>query len=488
MGNFGEFIFGKNRKMIFFVLFAIILRLINLDQSFWLDEAITGTIARDLSMLQIFSEYLPLDNHPPLYLLIIHFIFQYLPNTEIVARVPSVLFGTVSVYLIFLLGKELLNKKAAYFGAALLASSPLAIYYSQENRMYALTTMLCLFLVLFFVKYIKTEKSKYLVGYFLAGTILIYSDYLPYFMFLVLNILALILKKFYKSWAVTQSFLILTFSLILPLFIKQFLLGKSLVGQSATLDKIIGIFDIKSVPITIEKFVLGRVPIPEDITIIIILVPVFLFLYLLFWGFWKLEKEKRLILSMWLGLPLFLSLILSFFIPVFNFFRFLFVLPAFYLIISWGICSLKPKLVNFVFALVLLINFTALGFYFFDKNLQREDWRGAVNFVNENFKKNDVVLFASSEPFAPYKWYGQEGILTKGAFGQFIGQDSDFAKLPAEINEYERIFLFTYLQDVTDYDRKLQAKILSNGFIKKASYPFIGVGAIDLYVKKNDIF
>ena len=59
--------------MIILVLFfSLLLRLISLNQSLWLDEATTALVSQ-LPVYDFFSKFMPADFHPPLYYLVIHY-------------------------------------------------------------------------------------------------------------------------------------------------------------------------------------------------------------------------------------------------------------------------------------------------------------------------------------------------------------------------------------------------------------------------------
>lgn len=475
--------------ILFILLLALGFRIWNLNQSFWLDEAITATIARDLSLKNIFIQYLPLDNHPPLYLLIIHLLFQVLPNTEIVARIPSVLFGLLTIVFVYLLAKDLFNEKVGKVAALLLATSPLAIYYSQEARMYSLTAFLVVLMMFFFSKYLKKPKSPYLLGYFVTAIILVYSDYLPLLILIVTNILLLYfsnqkiinLKKVWLPWILAHLGILIAFLPFLQIFIKQFTLGYQTRHFSEVFDAVLGKFSLKAMPLLAEKFVLGRIPVYFDKSILLIIVAMFLFWGLAFFGFLKSEKKFRSIVLLWFTVPLLLTYICSLFIPVFLYFRLLFVLPAFYLFVSLGINYLKPRWRILFLTGAVFVNIVSLFVYQTNPYLQREQWREAIAWVTKEVSDNDIILFASSDPFAPYLWYQKGSLPAVGGFAGFYGSESDREKTLDLIRNKNKVYLFTYLQDITDPNRYMQTWIMGGNYVKTMAKPFIGVGSIDVY-------
>jgi len=114
--------------MIYLVLFfGLILRLISLNQSLWLDEATTALVSQ-MSLTDFFTKFMPNDFHPPLYYLFMKLWTNFFGYSEIVLRMPSVLFSLATGYVVYLIGGA--------WAAVFFLFNPLIVYYSQEARMY----------------------------------------------------------------------------------------------------------------------------------------------------------------------------------------------------------------------------------------------------------------------------------------------------------------------------------------------------------------
>jgi len=148
--------------MIYLILtLGLVLRLICINQSLWLDEAIGALSVKNLSYHDIISSFLTVDNHPPLYYLLLKFWTGFFGYSEIALRAPSIIFGLVTVYLIYLIGRKIFSsKKAGLIAAALLSTSQLHVYYSQEARMYS---MAAFFVAAAFYSYlfVMGDKQKF---------------------------------------------------------------------------------------------------------------------------------------------------------------------------------------------------------------------------------------------------------------------------------------------------------------------------------------
>jgi uncharacterized membrane protein len=79
-----------------------------------------------------------IDQHPPLYYLLLHYWLPLTGETPYYVRLLSVLFGMGTIPLIYLIGKRLSGVGVGVVAAMLLALSPFNIYFAQEGRMYTL--------------------------------------------------------------------------------------------------------------------------------------------------------------------------------------------------------------------------------------------------------------------------------------------------------------------------------------------------------------
>lgn len=110
-------------------------------------------------MLTVGNASVPLDrilfdpavdpNFPPLYSSVVHLFIELLGTGEVALRLPSVIAGTLSIPLMFSVGRAWAGPAAGLLAASLLAISPLHLWYSQEARPYALFMALALTTVWF---------------------------------------------------------------------------------------------------------------------------------------------------------------------------------------------------------------------------------------------------------------------------------------------------------------------------------------------------
>lgn len=136
---------NKNRnKIIVFLLTAFLIigfiyRINGLwtNYSFWIDEASSATFARavlERGVPILPSGYAAGDYLAHFYLMAISFNFFGL--NEFAARFPSVIFGTLSIILVYFLGKKFFDFRTGLIAAVLTTFSVLEIVYSRQARSY----------------------------------------------------------------------------------------------------------------------------------------------------------------------------------------------------------------------------------------------------------------------------------------------------------------------------------------------------------------
>ncbi|HEY1294400.1 MAG TPA: glycosyltransferase family 39 protein, partial [Chloroflexota bacterium] len=197
---------------------AAALRWYRIDaQSLWYDEGISAH-----QLTRSFPEILraaSLDTHPPLYYWSLKAWGEVFGASELALRSLSAAWGVAMVVLIFLIGRRLFGTLTGALAALLLAAAPLAVYYSQEVRMYAQVTALGLLAV-----YAYTRRSDWL--YALAGIATLYSQYLGIALLAAVNVHALITwrsrtRREWITWLAANAVIAVAFLPWLSTFIEQ---------------------------------------------------------------------------------------------------------------------------------------------------------------------------------------------------------------------------------------------------------------------------
>jgi len=474
------------------LVLALILRVISINQSLWLDEAINLNAVKSLSFFELATKYSMGDFHPPLYHLIIKGISLIVGLNEITARTPSVILGVASLIFVFLITRKLFETKTALIAATLLATSPLHVYYSQEARMYMLASFLALSSIYFFLSVLRNDKFYFWVGFIISTALMLYADYLPYFL-LPSYFLYLVVNRRKIKDSTFKAFIpafIVIFILLSPwiyFFIKQFSVGLSAAAASPEWSKVVGQGSFKSLLLVFVKFAIGRISHPNNLIYALLFAPVAGFFSILTLLSLFRISHYRSFIWYWLLIPITLSFIFSFFIPVFTYFRLLFVLPAFYIILASAINTINHKFVVRSLLLgVLFVNFASLAIYLTNKNFQREDWRGATNYVAQNSGDKAISLFLASMPFSPFEYYNQNRIPAFGVLDTFNSpQQSVQDNLQKVTKNVDKVFLFQYLSEISDPSGYTFMGMTKEGFINTSTKDFPGVGFVYEFKRTN---
>lgn len=105
----------------------------------WLDETFSVWLASH-PVPEMLSWLIKIDQHPPLYYGLLHYWIALTDNTPYNVRLLSVLLGTGTIPLVYLIGKRMSGVVMGLAAAIFLVFSPFHIAYAQETRMYTLLT------------------------------------------------------------------------------------------------------------------------------------------------------------------------------------------------------------------------------------------------------------------------------------------------------------------------------------------------------------
>lgn len=465
--------------MIYLVLLlGLFLRIINIDQSLWLDEAISANAAKSFSFPGLINEFSPGDTHPPGYYLLLKGWSSVFGYSEVAMRFLSVLFSLLAIYVIYLIGKTV-SVQSGLLAATLLAISPLHIYYSQEIRMYPVSVFLVVLVILFYMNAARENENKYWISLAFVLLVLFTVDYLPMvIMFAIFIHMAVTNKKLLGKF----------FVVVLPsgvfgvlwrgVFFKQLFGSSTFLDQFPAWEDVLGKTTLKNMGILWSKFIIGRTSFDNDVLYAAVLVVVsFPIIYLMY----RSLRRSALLFWLWLVVPVFVSVLGGFFVPGFSYFRLIFVLPAFYLILACG--THTGKWVRGAIGAVILISLFFDFYYITQKRFWREDWRQAVDFVESRAGTNTVVFLAFPEPFEGYSWYSKKPVSVFGVVPDLSQRVVDSELIKEVTAQKQDVYTFDYLMDLTDPGRSLFTNLESNSFEQKDVYDFRGIGQVRHWVK-----
>lgn len=467
------------------ILLGLILRVISLNQSLWLDEAISAIAARDFSYSGIIFDFLKIDNHPPLFYLALKLWGQIFGFVDTNLRILSVLLGLAVIPTVYKISLNLLRDKRRSLAAAFLtAASPLLIYYSHEVRMYMLITFLTSLQILIFSEILKKEAIWKWILFSAVSCLLFFSDYITIFLFPVFLIYPLIFKKARLLKRVLLSLvpLFILFVFWYPFFSRQLAINKNLIDIFPGWKEIIGGATFKNLAVFWMKIVLGRISFEPKILyytlVAVFSIPLLAGLHSAF-----KDRMKNMLLILWFLIPVVLGFSVSFIIPVFNYFRFIYVVPALLILTTIGIFKYSTTVRYIILAAVVLGNIIGLSIYYLDPSQQRENWKQVVDFIEKAAGENDLIVFEFHEPFAPYRFYSSNKIDAIGATDYYFADKiKTEQKLKLNLEGKNGVYYFEYLRDLSDPQRFVEQTIGAEGFKKgKIFNNFYNIGQVSFW-------
>ena len=475
--------FKKHKYLILIILIGLLARIIKIDQSLWLDEAIGALAVKKFTYMGLINDFMPIDNHSPLYYLLLKFSTSLFGYSELGIRMLGVTSSLLSIFLTYKLTLVLSkNKNLSLFSALILSTSQFNIYYSQEARMYSITPLFCVASVYFLTKFIEKPNINSWLGISVSTSCLIFSDYVPIFFLPVYFFYPLFfkiknIKKFYLTF-ITAFIPLLTLSAFwYPIFAKQLINGRLFLTILPEWKSIAGGASLKNLSQVWTKFTGGRITFEsKKLYLLYTIIISSIYIPILFKSFSKAKKVIFLIIC-----PVILTYLVSIFFPAFIYFRFSYLYPLFAIVLAYGLFEVKNELSNLVFIVFIFANLLSLGIYYFDANQQREDWRSAISFVEEEHKPQSIVLFAFSDTPAPYQWYEKRLLSGFGGTDSISANEEATKKKTKElVKDSKVVYFFEYLRDLSDPSHIVENTLSEEGFIMVKSYSQFkgGVGQI----------
>ncbi len=372
------------------------------NQSFWIDEATAIQKSRELPSLDNLESWVIHWMSPPFYNLQLHFWILLFGENEFAVRSLSVVFGVLTILLVYIVGVDLFNKKTALFSALVMAISPCHIGFCQDAKIYAVLSFLGLLSVYLCYKTLFSKKRLYWLIYFLITTLMLYTHNWAVFLLISENIFFLLIKKRRSNtnkYLLSQLFIGLCYLPWLPFLFRQTTSLRMYVTVPLTniytIPMLLSVYSGKIIHLGESLYNVG--PFPSVIGVSLYGLLFFLGLsvdgqkQISKYYFWK-SKETLLLASCFfltLGIPFLYGLKF----PVFSTRYTLIVFPLFCLFVGKGLSKINffRGQVLIIFVLLFISSFTLHKYYYyFNKSYDRQ----LTNYVVQNLDENDFIVIA----------------------------------------------------------------------------------------------
>ena len=437
------------------MVLGLVLRLHQLgDESLWLDECFTYVYSgKELTeIVNVLKE----DWHPIGYYIVTYFTTKFIGTSEIALRLPSLIFGMLSLILVYVLGRNLINRPIGLLASLFTAVSYTAVLYSQEAKMYSMLMLFSTLSIIYFVSLLKSGRLNHFILFGISNAFLIHTHVVGIFI-----LLALIIYYFSCSYLYSKTKINLTenlFSLFkrtgakyfprklfysllvtlllylpwLPIFLKYQVPGLFVYGLKAKL---------------IEKLGFNLYPTIVILSVVGIVAYILIVFYfakrkdllekIIRW-FSRLKFNRYIFMVcfiLYLGVDLFLSP--RFFASV-SFIRFsIFLLPLFYILLANCFFKLSKPIFTLLLALFLIISsFELYNYYHLDS---KEQFKEAGEFLTHAANKDDVIfLYRAGITKACFDYYYRGPAEEIRLLGNW---DAGKLTLETESKQYAYLFL-----------------------------------------------
>jgi len=411
---------GRLPLTLLMIMFAgILIRCYNLSSIlFYWDEPIHSVRIA----YQPLAYVLHYNNASALFSVLIHFLMP-LGKLELMARLPSLIFGILLIPLIYYSTKKYFSSREAKVAAALVAFSPFFIRFSQYSRTYATFVFFSFLMLVFFFRALKEDRIRLWIAYAAATFIAVYSHLMGFLAFSGIGLYAGVfwlkgIQK-HKTLRTKESTVFLRF---LAFTLAAFILAAALYSQdinvkgflSASVDRVQNQASISSLIPYLAKKIFNEQMLLKPYYFIPMLAAIFLGLA----GSLKKHREKIGFFLLYILLPF--TIFLSIKPRTVNIQSaeryFIFILPVIFLIAARGIvvlCNIltatmnkirsgvevKPlwiRLYLVIFSLILIFGFNHqhyyLNFWRFGTNPVKKEVR---EHLQKNMKQDSLILFDS---------------------------------------------------------------------------------------------
>jgi uncharacterized membrane protein len=412
-------------QLILLFVFAFLVRLINLNQSLWLDESIVAKVVRSIPFHLIPTQLSPTDVHPPLYYMTISAWSGIFGTSEIALRFPSILFSLIAGWYVYKMGGK--------WAAALFLFNPLVIYYSQEARMHMMATMFLSAALYHFLQILKkTPKDlakpvsilhNNVALFNIFSALALFTFYGSGFFIAAMIVVDMFQGRDLKGRGLWRRFFYLFIGLFVSLVIVSPLLYVQLINSRAGLAELknwssaLGNVDIKNITLIFVKFATGRLSwVPKWGYYMVVGIPT-----ALVWVFAVFGMKKNKLLAVLFILPLLFGVIVSIKMPMMMYFRFLYLIPVMSILLVSAVIpseeGIQSKFHNTkkdnysldsrlrgndkVLCTIMFFYLIFSLIYLLLPQFHREDWKS----LSEKLQSNTRVymIIPSSDPISYYR-------------------------------------------------------------------------------------
>ncbi|MBN2180473.1 MAG: glycosyltransferase family 39 protein [Sedimentisphaerales bacterium] len=424
----------NNVHILVITIIAFLLRIFMLgNQSLWIDEATIYLQTKVDSVFLVYSKVFGQVGHiGPLFHILNYLFSQLFGYSEWALRMPSAIYGTVSVVLVYKIAEALKNNRVALYSSILMAFSPVHVWYSQEARMYSLWIMLILFTVLLFIKILKAEKFWLWILFTVFASLSIWAFLNSIFVFLSLGLYLLIsIKKYKRQLCFYCVCMFIVFASYLPGIMPWLTKGHDSIISTIGSARKTTIFDFLY---AFYVFNVGTTFGPSLVTIrallkqlgatsaawkilsqygLLIIPSMLLYGFMFIYSTYKAIINRKIENNLFLLVMLFIPLLIIFGLTVFsnsltfNIRYILCALPFYIILLSTALERFRKWQRRTILCFMLFFSVFSIFNHYFKAEYSKIDFRSVVKYLNDNMTDNDGAIIIHEGASLLLRYYDQ---------------------------------------------------------------------------------
>jgi len=423
--------------------------------SLWLDESIQALAL--MGKMGPLLKYALADFQPPIYHFILSAWTSLTGYSEFALRTPSFLAGLGTVYFAIKLGELLQDKKVGQILGFLVATNPLLIYYSAEGRTYMLTTFFVTasFYYLFQLLTSHSRHTPQAIRYTLSTMLALWSSYLVW----IIIFIQLVYLVYKRNWNITRLTFLAFLSLIpwIPSLLSSLNIGLSTMTNSPEWGRVVGGISGKAIALTWVKATIGRISFINKY----LYAGIVSFIAVLHAHILRHIKIKPLLLVICIIGTIILASLVSLIIPVYAYFRLLFLIPLYLTLLVLGL----SRLPRYFTSIILTLNIIFITIFYFTPHFHHENWRSLTQFLNTH---EGIVAMPSLAQNAPLIYYNLTLPLTEVKNNESLTADS--------------VYYIKYVEDLFDPMLIGRDNLVKQGYTMSNEIVYTGL-KLEIYEK-----
>ncbi len=341
-------------------------------------------------------------NQPLPYYCILYFWLNFLGESAFWTRSLSVIFGTLSIPLIYHAGRFFYNRKIGLLSALLLAVSPFQIWLSREVRGYSFVLFLSLLLFASFINYRKQGRRSDWLLFILFAILSIYSNLL-----IILIIMPLLIFEIIHGRKIPAGLSLA----ILTLFAVPFITVVGPTLKYLNTNFWLPVPDARAVFLNLGNFILGFTASAEQYFL-----GAFLAALLVFTGIKLSAKNRKLLLLLSLSLlPLAIIFVVSQIFPVFLHRQLIMFSPFIYILIAAAV-GIRPNRLRGITGAALfgLMSLSLINLYtdtmptgesFHPGVHPHKSLKPVIEMIRDTAKSDDIIAYSSPDTIPSMAYY-----------------------------------------------------------------------------------